>query len=193
MSRFASVILSSTASLVLTLALAGCGDDAAEAGEESSTPAASTPAGSAATGGGADDGLCDVLAISDVADSFGVEIATDSVGAGSSNENDVVWKYTTCTWETDDVIEVRLAVSVADDFPGGELACPPLSYLGTEGEPVAGLEARAWWVESGFNEEEEPSGSAPTPTPSTSTPIARSATSTWRRSGRRPSSSPARC
>lgn len=150
------------------LCLAGCGGDSDDEPEAGSTPSATTPsdttpsattpddstAGSEESPPTASGGMCDVLAIADVVDSFGVEIEKDAVGAGSADQQGTTWKYRTCSWETPDQIEVRLGIATAADFPDGVLDCPPLAYLGTPGEPVPGLDADAWWVESGFNEEE---------------------------------------
>ena len=99
--------------------------------------------------------MCDVVTTGDVADSFEVDIEKDAVGSGSADEQGITWRYRTCSWETPDQIEVTLGIATAADFPDGTLGCPPLNYLGTPGEPVPGLDdAEAWWVESGFNEEE---------------------------------------
>lgn len=163
--------------LLLGLCVAGCSDDPGDPTSEaegtvtplrddpsnspesqSSTPETSAPATSSPqdgeTSGSALLGACDHIATDDVVDSFGVEIEKDAVGSGSADEQGATWKYETCSWETPDQIEVTLGITTAEGFPDGVLGCPPLAYLGTPGEPVDGLDADAWWVESGFNEEE---------------------------------------
>ncbi len=148
--------LISTAAVLVVLSVAGCGADDDPASDPAPADSSSTespsaePAASPAEAGPLT--ACSRAVEVDVETAFGLSVPAGSVGGGGHDEDGLAWKSDDCSWEVEDQLDVRLGLSVADDFEGGRLLCPPLSYLGTESTPVPGLGGGAAWVGNDMGE-----------------------------------------
>ena len=130
--------------LALTLSLAACGGDdddeitSGGAREETETSAATTEA--------APEHTCDLADESDVEAAYGEPVPPGADGNGGHDEDGLKWQSENCGWEVEDGLDVRLGVSRAEDFDGGELLCPELDSFDTPSTPVPGLGDQAAWV-----------------------------------------------
>jgi hypothetical protein len=149
----------SLAALVLTVG--ACSDD--DGGEitsggardepESSAPSTTeTPAPATPEAGPAD--VCDLADASDVEAAYGEPVPPGSPGSGNHSENDLEWQSDNCNWEVEDGLDVRLGVSVAEDFPDGELLCPELPSFDAPSTQVRTLGEGASWVNDEFDPNE---------------------------------------
>lgn len=131
--------------LTLTLSLAACGGD--DDGEIKSGGAADKPESSAPTATEVGSlAPCDLADEADVEAAYGEDLPPGFPGGGGHDEDGLSWQSDNCNWDVDDGLEVTLAVSVAEDYDGGELVCPQLDSFGTAGTPVAELGDGASWV-----------------------------------------------
>jgi hypothetical protein len=150
--------LISTLAVLLVLSVSGCGDDGERTPEPEPTESSSSASPSeAATATPTEDAAllaCGLADEGDVEAAFGQTVPPGSLGGGGHDENGVVWQSDNCSWELEDVLEVTLAVSVAEDFEGGELLCPVLDYLDTESTPAPELGDQPFWVGYAGNEVE---------------------------------------
>ena len=156
-------LLISTVAALLVVSVAGCGGDDEPASDPtpaaSSTTTSSEPSEPAETSEPAASPTeaspltaCSLADEAEVEAAFGLPVPAGSVGGGGHDEDGLVWKSDNCSWEVEDTLDVRLGLSVAGDFEGGKLVCPPLSYLGTESTPVPALGGGAAWVGNDMGE-----------------------------------------
>ena len=155
-------LLISTTAALLVLSVAACGgeepaSDPAPADSPSTKPTElSAPAKTSELAASPTEAApltaCSLANEADVEAAFGLSVPAGSIGGGGHDEDGLVWKSDNCSWEVEDQLDVRLGLSVADDFEGGTLVCPPLSYLDTESTPVPALGGGAAWVGNDMGE-----------------------------------------
>jgi hypothetical protein len=100
---------------------------------------------------------CELADHVDVERAYGAPVPAGKPGGGSHSENDVEWQSDNCTWSVEDGLQVKLQVSVADDYEDyadGELLCPELASFGEAGTPVPELGDGATWVIDGVDPNE---------------------------------------
>lgn len=130
------------------LVLAGCaaGPPPAESDDPGSQPVESTqPADPAASW----DAPCELLPVDRLDEAFGGGFEDGRQGTGNVLNQGVEWTTVTCSWESADEVDVRLAYADADAFPAGFECVPPSDFL-HEYDPSAQLGESAWWVWDDF-------------------------------------------
>jgi hypothetical protein len=132
--------------LTFTLAACGGGDDEVTSGGASEKPEASGEETSATETVIGVQPACDLAGEADVEAAYGEPVPPGSAGGGSHSENDVEWETDNCKWEAEDGLDIRLGVSVAEDYPDGQLICPELHSFDTAATPVPELGDGATWV-----------------------------------------------
>lgn len=95
---------------------------------------------------------CDVLPEGALEAVFPVTFGEGRPGTGDHAENELAWASDRCSWEAEDLMEVTLYVSSADDFTP-KFKCPTPTGIGTDVTPLKpapgpGVATKAWWVES---------------------------------------------
>jgi len=148
--------------LVLTPALAACGDD--EPGEDGpsaepsptaasstvTTPTAapsSTPAAPSTAPAAGLPAACDVVSADDLAEAYGMSFGAPEVGGGSTSEQGVEWSSDNCSFEAEDLAEVTVKLTGPEDFAKGAFGCPQPPEVGGSVEPVRDIAGASggWW------------------------------------------------
>lgn len=151
------------AALLLAPVLAGCGDDdepnaeptPTETVTETPTESSSAPTTEAttetttetATAAPALPGACDLVTADTLAKILGVTFEEGRVGSGSTAENDNTWKSDNCSFEAEDLMEVKVKITGSDDFTEGSFGCPQPTEIAAIVEPaddIAGA-TEGWW------------------------------------------------
>ena len=91
---------------------------------------------------------CDVLDEAETKEMFGSDRLAPDATTTFVNEDGEEWEAAACSWTTFDetATEATLQVSVADDFPDGAVACPPMANA-TADVPGVGDSAQWSWVD----------------------------------------------
>lgn len=144
--------------LVLAPVLAGCGDDtdsgdAPPSSSSPDSPGETTDATSSAATEETTDasaGLteaCEVLTPADLEAAFGVPFGEPVVGAGVHAEQEgLTWQSHDCSFEAEDLVEVKLALTGPDDFTEGSFGCgEPLAIASTVTPAEVAGALEAWW------------------------------------------------
>lgn len=148
------------AALLLTPVLAACGDDEPEAEPTpsdtvSSSPSVTTtpsetsevPTEEPSTAAPALPTACELVTADTLAKTLGVTFAPGRIGGGGSEENGVAWKSDNCTFEAEDLMEVKVKITGPDDFTKGTFGCPQPPEIAAILEPaddIAGA-TEGWW------------------------------------------------
>lgn len=150
------------AALLLAPVLAGCSDDEptaestpTETVTETPTESSSAPTTEATTetttetttAAPALPGACDLVTADTLAKILGVSFAAGRVGGGSTTENDLAWKSDNCSFEAEDLMEVKVKITGPDDFTEGSFGCPQPTEIAAIVEPaddIAGA-TEGWW------------------------------------------------
>lgn len=151
--------------LLLAPALAACGGDDggddtdANEGAPASSSSPDAPESDAGTDTGSDDATdsssapaaelpsaCDVVSREEVALSFGVDFGPAEPGGGGNDENGTAWQSDNCSWESEGLVEVQLAISAPQDYDPKFICPEPEAGDSTTVEQTLGLGDSAWWV-----------------------------------------------
>lgn len=151
------------AALLLAPVLTACGGDdepttestptetVTETPTESSsapTPTASTEATSEATSEApALPSACELVTADTLAKALGVTFGPGEIGGGSTDENGIAWKSDNCSFEAEDLMEVKVKITGPDDFTAGSFTCPQPTEIAAIVEPaddIAGA-TDGWW------------------------------------------------
>ncbi|WP_377326013.1 hypothetical protein ACFJIY_12660 [Pimelobacter simplex] len=155
--------------LLLTPALAACGDDGdgPDADASSSpteptsdaptTPSAITPsatptsvtsaAPSSAPPAATLPAACDVVTSDAVARAYGVTVGPADDGSGATSEGGSAWKSDDCSFEAKDLVEITVKLTGRGDFTKGTFGCPQPNEVGAIVDPaddIAGA-TKGWW------------------------------------------------
>lgn len=151
------------AALLLAPVLAGCSDDdepnadptPTETVTETPTESSSAPTTEATTetttetttAAPALPAACELVTADTLAKALGVTFGPGEIGGGSSDENGIAWKSDNCSFEAEDLMEVKVKITGPDDFTAGAFTCPQPTEVGAILEPaddIAGA-TKGWW------------------------------------------------
>jgi hypothetical protein len=99
---------------------------------------------------GDDEYPCNVLDAAETEEMFGSDGLPPDATTTFVDENGQEWEAAACSWTTFDetATEASLQVSVADDFPDGQVACPTMASA--TGEVPGVGDSNQWsWVDAG--------------------------------------------
>ena len=141
--------------LALMLSLAACGgDEEITSGGASEKPETSEGETSVTETAMGVQPACDLADEADVEAAYAEDVPPGFPGGGGHDEDGLQYQSDNCGWEVEDGLDVTLAVSVAEDYPDGELVCPELDSFGEVGTPVSELGDGASWVIDGVDPNE---------------------------------------
>lgn len=134
--------------LVLVLVLSACGGDNGDAtAGTTSDPGDATPQDSeeATTSLPDDEFPCSLVSHTEAEQIAGNSLDPGDALTNNIDENGTQWVAQECTWpnfQEETPVELTLQVSRADDFPDGEVGCPPLPA----GAEITGIGDTAYWA-----------------------------------------------
>lgn len=134
--------------VVLVLVLAACGgEDGDDTAGTTSDPGSATTqdSGEATTSLPEDEYPCDLVTHAEAEQIAGNSLDPGDTLTNNIDENGTQWVAQECTWPNfqDEVpVELTLQVSRADDFPDGDVGCPPLPA----GAEITGIGDTAYWA-----------------------------------------------
>lgn len=154
--------------LLLTPALAACGDDGdgpdADASSSPTEPTSDAPTTPSALTPSATPtevtseasptppaavlpATCDLVTSDAVAKAYGVQVGPADDGSGATSEGGSAWKSDDCSFEAEDLVEITVKLTGPSGFTQGTFGCPQPNEVGAIVDPaddIAGA-TKGWW------------------------------------------------
>lgn len=151
------------AALLLAPVLTACGGDDEPTAEstptetvtETPTESSSAPTATASSESTSEatseaptlPGACELVTADTLAKALGVTFEPGRIGGGSTDENGIAWKSDNCSFEAEDLMEVKVKITGPEDFTTGSFTCPQPTEIAAIVEPaddIAGA-TDGWW------------------------------------------------